>query len=222
MSGLPVLYHLKPDTLFSTTPVYICWFNHTPSWAQFSNENFRWNYLVLSVIHILRIQQIQACTHPSWYHILLLKKTELFAQRWYFVCMTKGICATVRNWNIWLKLTYLLLEFSFSFIFLLSKYCEIIGVRYIPNTTTWVLVSLAVCYALLILAAFQFLRSAGSLPDSYFENFFPQILFSFAWICVLSLTIITVIKVRKVRGPLRNFLRFWHCFCRSSKDFQIA
>lgn len=135
--------------------------------------------------------------------------------------MTKGICATVRNWNIWLKLTYLLLEFSFSFIFLLSKYCEIIGVRYIPNTTTWVLVLL---FAMLCLYWLPF-SSSDLLVLSLIpilRIFFPQILFSFAWICVLSLTIITVIKVRKVRGPLRNFLRFWHCFCRSSKDFQIA
>lgn len=61
--------------------------------------------------------------------ILLLKKTELFAQIEMVFCLhDKGDLCYCKKLKYLAKLTYLLLEFSFSFIFLLSKYCEIIGV----------------------------------------------------------------------------------------------
>lgn len=80
----------------------------------------------------------------------------------------------------------MLLEFSFSFIFLLSKYYEIIGVRYCNKRChTWVLVLL---FAVLCLYWLPFNSSdllVLSLVPLLRIFFFPQILFSFAWICVL-------------------------------------
>lgn len=80
----------------------------------------------------------------------------------------------------------MLLEFSFSFIFLLSKYYEIIGVRYCTKRChTWVLVLL---FAVLCLYWLPFNSSdllVLSLVPLLRIFFFPQILFSFVWICVL-------------------------------------
>lgn len=77
------LYQLKPDTLFSSPrkwcwsiPVYMCWFNHTPSWAQFLNT-----LSVLPVRHIVNSGVYQ----PLVVSFIAVKKTELFAQ------MEKGI-----------------------------------------------------------------------------------------------------------------------------------